>query len=770
MIKQWLTGFDQDIAQKHFDADPFAIRILWVLIGLFAATALLAYLIDGYHWAFLNINLNGEWLSPAFLHHLTIFGDGNFILCLVLLFAYRRPDFLVAVLIAAIIGGLCSQGLKNIFEAMRPPAVFNVDEFRVIGKAYKNLSFPSGHTLSAFLAAGLVMCFNDSRRIWTLLLCLAVGVGLSRIWLGVHWPIDTLVGAALGLLSALATYTLLKRFPSIANRWTAIFSISLLVLCCILVISKRNDYHYAQLSLDLAAIFALYFFAKHQIELAFTPASTARFSTVFTPQWLFLAIALVLTVYRIYVFNLEHFELFYDEAYYYHWSLTPDLGYYSKPPMVAWSISLGTFLFGDGILGIRIMSPLWYGLTSAVIFALTKYIANDRSAFVAALVFLCAPVIGFNSEFITTDAPLIFFWALTLYCLVRAIDSQTALWWIAVGLCCGFGMLSKYTMAALPLSALLYLFFNKDKRVLLASPWPWVAAVLAGVLFSLNLYWNSQHQWIAFAHTQEISKQDTSGLHFPELLEFWAAQLIVFGPFWCYLLAKIIFKRKQVELEARSKTYAQLFGLSLIVILALVSLQALSARAFPNWAAPWIVGASILIGLYAKPIVNSKFLRRGALLQLCLLSMFYHWPQILEYSESDITTRNNPFQRMGGWRMASMHLSEKFKKKDYILASDSRDVLAYVGYYAFTGQSQFARWNPDSNNIRDHYDLKNNFRFYQGRDEAIEYLFVSRAPLSESVLSRFNESKYLGASTSFPYPDRSITLHAYELKGFKGYE
>jgi 4-amino-4-deoxy-L-arabinose transferase-like glycosyltransferase/membrane-associated phospholipid phosphatase len=770
VIKTWLHAFDNELNEGIHGADPIAIKVSWILIAVLSLTAIAGFSAEGYHWLFLSINHKSDWLSPAFLHHLTIFGDGNFILCLVLLFAHRRPDFLVAVLIAAIIGGLCAQSLKALFEASRPPSVFMADEFRLVGKGYKNLSFPSGHTLSAFLAAGLVMFFNRARWLWLLLLTLATGVGLSRIWLGVHWPIDTLVGAALGLLSALFTYALINRFPGVVNRYTSLFSICLLAICCILVLSERNDYYYAQVSLDLAAIFALYFFTKHHLSLALGQSILVNLKSWLSPGRIFALALVVLSVYRIFVFNLEHFELFYDEAYYYHWSLNPDLGYYSKPPMVAWSIGLGTLLFGDGIFGVRIMAPVWYGLASIVIYSTTRKVSNSRSACIASLVFLCAPVIGFNSEFITTDAPLIFFWALTLHLFILALEKPAPIWWILLGLSCGLGMLSKYTMAALPLAAFLFLAINKEKRSWLLSPWPWMAAVLAGLIFSLNLYWNSQNEWIAFAHTQEISKQERSGLHFSALFEFLAAQLLVFGPLWMYLLFKLGFAHKGVNFPDKSKPYILLFSLSSLLILVLICAQALSARAFPNWAAPWVVGASILVGMYAKDITNASFLRRGALIQLCILSMFYHWPQILAYSQSEVTTRNNPFQRLGGWREASQQLAKGLQEKDYVLASDSRDVLAYVGYYAFTGKSNFARWNPNADDIRDHYDLKNNFRSFFEKDENLIYLFVSRKPLEQSVLERFEHSKYLGASTTFPYPDRNLTLHSYELRGFKGYE
>ena len=42
-----------------------------------------------------------------------------------------------------------------------------------------------------------------------------------------------------------------------------------------------------------------------------------------------------------------------DEAYYWLWSLHPAFGYFDHPPMIAWLIRAGTFVFGDTPLGVR---------------------------------------------------------------------------------------------------------------------------------------------------------------------------------------------------------------------------------------------------------------------------------------------------------------------------------------------------------------------------------------------------------------------------------
>jgi 4-amino-4-deoxy-L-arabinose transferase-like glycosyltransferase len=59
-----------------------------------------------------------------------------------------------------------------------------------------------------------------------------------------------------------------------------------------------------------------------------------------------------------------------DEAQYWTWSKALDLGYYSKPPGIAWQIWLGTFFFGDTEFGVRFMSLVFSFAQSIAIFFL----------------------------------------------------------------------------------------------------------------------------------------------------------------------------------------------------------------------------------------------------------------------------------------------------------------------------------------------------------------------------------------------------------------
>ena len=92
-----------------------------------------------------------------------------------------------------------SMMLKGIFERSRPPEATGIDA--LVGVP-ATPSFPSGHAMTAFAAAGAVAVLAPRLR-WPVL-ALAAIIAFSRVYLGVHFWLDVLAGAALGLLVGLA--------------------------------------------------------------------------------------------------------------------------------------------------------------------------------------------------------------------------------------------------------------------------------------------------------------------------------------------------------------------------------------------------------------------------------------------------------------------------------------------------------------------------------------------------------------------------------------
>jgi membrane-associated phospholipid phosphatase len=96
--------------------------------------------------------------------------------------------------------------LKAIFDRSRPPEAIGLDA--LVGVP-GSPSFPSGHAMSAFAVAGAIALLAPRLR-WPVL-GVAAAIAFSRVYLGVHFWIDVLAGAALGLAIGVGCAAALRR-------------------------------------------------------------------------------------------------------------------------------------------------------------------------------------------------------------------------------------------------------------------------------------------------------------------------------------------------------------------------------------------------------------------------------------------------------------------------------------------------------------------------------------------------------------------------------
>ena len=188
-----------------------------------------------------------------------------------------------------------------------------------------------------------------------------------------------------------------------------------------------------------------------------------------------------------------------QEAYYWNYSIHPDLSYLDHPPMVAWVIRAGTLLLGKSEIGVRI-GGLWLVVVSTLLInALGRLWFSRRAGLWAALLFQVIPAYSIYGVIITPDAPLICFWLLTIYLVSIAVLKDRPSAWYCAGAALGFAMLSKYTALFLVPSALLFLIADRAHRKWLLRKEPYLAFFLSLVIFSPVILWNYQHQWASFA-------------------------------------------------------------------------------------------------------------------------------------------------------------------------------------------------------------------------------------------------------------------------------
>lgn len=153
--------------------------------------------------------------APVFWSCLCVAGLALSAFIYVSAFAQQRPERVARLLWVVVVGGVVINQIKHRMPTPRPLLGLGDGHLTVIGEVLKIGSMPSGHSAMAFAVLTLMLAdlreraagapaarrgsFVAARAGWTLL---ALGIVLSRLAVGAHWPADALFGAGLGLLFA----------------------------------------------------------------------------------------------------------------------------------------------------------------------------------------------------------------------------------------------------------------------------------------------------------------------------------------------------------------------------------------------------------------------------------------------------------------------------------------------------------------------------------------------------------------------------------------
>ena len=188
-----------------------------------------------------------------------------------------------------------------------------------------------------------------------------------------------------------------------------------------------------------------------------------------------------------------------DEAYYRIWSLAPALSYFDHPPMVAWIIAAGRAIAGDTVIGVRLLAPASLLLGAVLLWRTASLLYGTGTARRAVWLMLAMPLLAVGGIIVTPDVPSVLFSGMVLWGLAELDRSQNANWWLAVGLCAGLGLLSKYTNLFLGATIVIWLFAVPGNSRWLRTPQPWIGVFIAVALASPVVIWNAEHGWASFA-------------------------------------------------------------------------------------------------------------------------------------------------------------------------------------------------------------------------------------------------------------------------------
>ena len=314
-----------------------------------------------------------------------------------------------------------------------------------------------------------------------------------------------------------------------------------------------------------------------------------------------------------------------DESYMVAAGRRLQLGYFDHPPAAWWMAWAAAHLAGnDSPFVVRLPFVLLFCGTTWLMFALTRRLFDARAGFWAAVLLNLAPVFGITTaSWVLPDGPMLAALLAAALCLAAALEPAPAAasWrrWIGVGLCTGLALFSKYTAVLDVAGALLFLLTTPSGRLWLRRPQPYVAGLIALVVFSPVLVWNARHGWMSLLFQGDRA---VGGRWHPfgPLTTLAGEALFLLPWIWAPMMLCLGWAVRDRLSPARTSDLRQwlLTCLAMPAILLFLGVS-LSSRVLYHWASPGYIMLLPMLGAQvAARVRDSRALRACLVATACL--------------------------------------------------------------------------------------------------------------------------------------------------------
>lgn len=298
-----------------------------------------------------------------------------------------------------------------------------------------------------------------------------------------------------------------------------------------------------------------------------------------------------------------------------------DWGYVAYPPLVPFLARIGMEALGTTLGGYRLFSGIAQAAATLLAGLIARELGGRRSAqLLASFVLCCVPFSLLAGSMLQYTSIDYLWWVLAAWTLLRIANGGNPRWWLALGAVIGLGMLTRYTMSICAIGIAFAVLATPLRRQL-ATPSPWLGALLSLGLFAPNAWWQWQHDFVYLDFVREIHARD---VRIGRTDGFLAGQLLVgagplLAPLWIAGLAWLAFAKTARPWRVLAWLYASallLFWLSrardyylapaypMLLAAGCVALVAGIARLRPRFALPARIAVALaLCAAFAMGVV-----------------------------------------------------------------------------------------------------------------------------------------------------------------------
>ncbi len=434
-----------------------------------------------------------------------------------------------------------------------------------------------------------------------------------------------------------------------------------------------------------------------------------------------------------------------DEAHYALYALHPALSYFDHPPLVGW-VQLPFVLLGGADWMMRVVPIALWGITAWALGRFSKW---------ALILFLLSPIHQLLGLALVPDTLL---FPLTLWVMVLtwklSIDMSCKPYWLWLGVALGLAGLSKYTGVFLALGSAIVLFASHG-LALLRVRGLWLAALIAAVLVSPVLIWNTQNDWVSFSYQISHADGGANSWETKRVLTYSLIQLLTYGTL--PLLGLLVFCMRLRKTHPALLRLCFAFGLPPLLLTLYLSGK---GAALPHWtAAAWIALLPLsALGLqhlwthgsgYARQALRVLLSVLGALQAFSIVALALamgtggHWEGKSLYSSMAVET-GNPFADLHDWTGASEQAAKlQAELQVSALAVSNWTLASRMAWYARPSKV----WALDGKNKQ--------FDIWFGKLEyGQNYIWVdwSQMPMQKPVgCTKLEASRYKGKYSHFDF-------------------